>query len=573
MYSRLMAACGVMVSLVAIGGSWVAAGAAEAGGLTTMPVREVTIFKDGHAFLLHEGQPAPDANGNVVLDYVPTPVMGTFWPHSTDKVAKLRSVVAGSRQVTKPRKAASLTDLVRANIGEEVVVTDLDGRDTKGKIVRVAGDVVLVRNDKGVRVIPMKRIREVTLPEKHNQQLDQKETRNVLTFDLDWGRAKPGKSVRVGMVYIQRGIRWIPSYRIDIDGKGKARVRLQATLVNDLADLKDVTAHLVIGVPTILFAGEIDPISVRKTAAALSRAFRSNAVTGQYLSNAITTQVPVTNAFRARPRPGGAGERSGDAVTGAKGREDLFIFSLKNITLAKGRRMVLPVCEFELPYKDVYTLDVPITPPPSVWRSFNSSRRQEYIRRFHAPKAIHKIRMTNRSEYPITTAPAVILRDGRLIAQGMTRYTPVSSRCDVALTTAVNVTVEKSDRETKRTPNAMRWQNSSFSRSDLEGTIGIVNHTDEKIALEVTRSALGLIDEAGQDGEITQLNMMEDPTYISTGGVGANPYVASSLYWWHWYSWPSWWMHLNGAGRVTWKLTLPPGKKIELTYKWHYFWG
>ena len=555
-------------ALVAAGFSAVPAAAS---GLADMPLREVTVFKDGHAFLLHEGTVPTDANGDVVLDYLPTPVMGTFWPHATDKRAKLHSVTAGPRTVTKPRKAVSVADLIKANVGEEAVLTDVDRKDTKGKILRCEGQVVLVRNDRGVRAIPLERIREVTLPEKYKTHLDATERRNVLTFDLDWGKGKAGKSAQVGMVYIQRGIRWIPNYRIDVDGDGKARIQLQATLVNDLADLKKVTVHLVVGVPTILFSGQIDPISFQKAVANLSRSFQSNARTAQYFSNAIATQVPVTNAFRRQAPAGGAGEGVGDAVTGAEGREDLFVFTVKDVTLGKGRRMVLPVCRFELPYKDVYTLDVPISPPPHVWSRFNSSQRQNYVRGFNAPKAIHKIRMANGSKYPITTAPAMILKAGRLVAQGMTYYTPVGSRCDVTLTTAVNITVEKTDRETKRTPNAMRWQGSNYGRSDLEGTIRLVNHTDKPVRLEVTRSALGTVDSAGQDGKVKQLNMMEDPTYIPAGGSAANPYVSSSAYWWHWYSWPTWWMHLNGAGQITWTLDLKSGKKAELTYKWHYF--
>ena len=46
-----------------------------------MPVKEVTVFKDGHAFVLHEGAMPTDAAGNVLMDYLPSPVLGTFWPY------------------------------------------------------------------------------------------------------------------------------------------------------------------------------------------------------------------------------------------------------------------------------------------------------------------------------------------------------------------------------------------------------------------------------------------------------------------------------------------------------------
>src|ERR1700692_3797327 len=92
--------------LLALGALLFAAGpalpqerAAPLSALARMPVKEVTIFKDGHAFVLHEGKMPTDTAGNVALDHLPTPVIGTFWPFSSDKKAKLTSVVAAKRRV------------------------------------------------------------------------------------------------------------------------------------------------------------------------------------------------------------------------------------------------------------------------------------------------------------------------------------------------------------------------------------------------------------------------------------------------------------------------------------------
>ena len=43
--------------------------------------------------------------------------------------------------------------------------------------------------------------------------------------------------------------------------------------------------------------------------------------------------------------------------------------------------------------------------------------------------------------------------------------------------------------------------------------------------------------------------------------------------WWRSYNWPWWWNHINGVGRITWKLKLEPGKPVDLGYGWHYFWN
>ena len=46
-----------------------------------LPVKEVTIFKDGHAYVLHEGSLPTDEKGNVAMDQLPKPILGTFWAY------------------------------------------------------------------------------------------------------------------------------------------------------------------------------------------------------------------------------------------------------------------------------------------------------------------------------------------------------------------------------------------------------------------------------------------------------------------------------------------------------------
>ena len=85
--------------------------------LAKMPVKELTVFKDGHAFVLHEGKMPTDEAGNVQMDYLPTPVLGTFWSYSADKNVKLSAVVASPRRVRVERTALHLQELLEANPG------------------------------------------------------------------------------------------------------------------------------------------------------------------------------------------------------------------------------------------------------------------------------------------------------------------------------------------------------------------------------------------------------------------------------------------------------------------------
>ncbi len=223
--------------------------------------------------------------------------------------------------------------------------------------------------------------------------------------------------------------------------------------------------------------------------------------------------------------------------------------------------MVVPVAEFELPYEDVFTVKLPVSPPREMLQQLNNDQQRELARMLHAPKAVHQARLTNRSGHPLTTAPALLMRDGQLLGQSMMTYTPVGGQVDVEMTAAVNITVTKQEAETNRTPNAANWGGNTFDRFDLEGKIRLHNFADKPVKLEVVRFVLGIVDTAGQDAVISQLNVREDAWDLGTDFPT----------WWTWYGWPYGWFQLNGMGRARWQLELPAGQETTLEYKWHYF--
>ena len=143
----------------------------------------------------------------------------------------------------------------------------------------------------------------------------------------------------------------------------------------------------------------------------------------------------------------------------ARLRADLLAtgFTVSGVTLRKGERMVVPITECSLPYEDVFALDLPFAPPLEVRRNLDDERTRELAHMLAAPKVMHRIRLENKSEAPLTTAPALLLRDGRIIAQSMMTYTPVGGRSDLDLTSAVDVTVSRTEVETKRTSEGFRW--------------------------------------------------------------------------------------------------------------------
>lgn len=559
--------------------------------LAKMPVKEVTVFKDGHAFVLHEGTMPTDASGNVLMDYLPTPVLGTFWPYSTDKNIKLTSVIASERKVLIERTALGLIDMLEANKGAEVIITEKPAYQEKpvpypatiigiprrssqeleatsppnsGEKLPQKGDVIILKTSGGTKVMPLDRILDVTFKNDLKPMIGEEEFRNLLTLKLDWTGRSAAKTADVGLVYLQRGLRWIPSYKITLDNQGNANVKLQATLINELTNLEDVTANLVIGVPSFAFKETLDPISLQKEAAQLSGYFQQSDRSQSMVSNAIMTQTARMGERRGTyvgNEPAAAD--LGPEVTDSTRNEDLYLFTVKHITLKKGQRMSLPVAEYNLKYKDIYTVELPFSPPTDVRLNLNNEQQAEIARLLNAPKATHKIRLINNSSAPLTTAPALIVKDDQVLAQGMMTYTSSGGNMDLEITKAVDIQIAKNESETGRTPNATKFNGDFYTRVDLSGSIKLTNYRKEISEVEVTRYVLGNVTTASQNGVVKKINVMENDKDISTG---ANPL------WWGWYSWPSWWSQLNGIGRITWKVNLEPGKSVDLTYNWNYFW-
>jgi hypothetical protein len=584
----LLAAC---VGGASLAGTAIAAGAPPSGplvrkALARMPVKEVTVFKDGHAFMLHAGRMTTDEAGNVVLDQLPSPVIGTFWPYVADRRAKLASVTAGSRDVLVEHTALELRELIEGNAGAPVIVTESKGASYKATILGVpspdrdeqrrapepgaersperAASVVLLETENGTKVVRLDQIQDVRFTGSYRKTVTSEERRNLLTLRLDWG-GKPEKDAEVGLVYLQRGIRWIPGYRVAIDGKGRALIRLQATLVNELADLDDVTAHLVVGIPSFELKDTPDPIALQQAVAELSQSFQRDARTAFAFSNAIMTQQLATPLSRGHvAEPAATSFELGPDVAESGGHEDLFVFTLEHVSLRKGERAVLPVAEFALKYRDVFALDVPLAPPTELWRSLGSDRQAELARLFGSSRVTHRIRLANSSALPLTTAPALILRDERLLAQGLMTYAAPGAETDLTITPVVDISVRKEDHEVKRVPNAATWQGEQYGRVELQGALTLTSYRKEPVEVEITRHVLGNALSADSAGRTELVNALEDGAFLRTGDPRP--------YWWDVFSWPWWWAHFNGVSRVTWTVHLEPRKPLALGYTWEYYW-
>lgn len=553
-----------------------------------IPIKEISVFKDGHVFVLHEGVVPTNDKGDVLVDYLPSPVLGTFWPYSAEPTAKLVGVSSGRRKVSIERTALDLNSLIAANIGAEVLITEKSLLNTPSEKYQatilalpnrsseelaltsspndlerlaVKSNIVLLKTSNGTKVLPIEKIEDITFTNSFKAKVSEEEFRNQMTLNLDWGKQKTPQSAKVGYVYVQKAIRWIPSYRVDIDGNGNAVIKLQATLINDLADLDKVSANLIVGVPSFAFEGTIDPIAIQQTASQLSfesaNVLRNNNFSISGIDNNDITRQQITRNQSIDSSTQSEGFRLDDNTSQ---KEDLFVFKLKDISLKKGERMVFTLSEQTLKYKDVYVVNIPFSPPSEFARDITSQQQLEIVRLMRTPKATHKLRIVNNGNYPFTTAPALVVKEGSVLSEGILTYTAIGATTDLDITKAINILVKKTDTETKRTPNAKRWNGSDYSKIDLSSSITLTNLYSQTVYLEINRYVVGSVSTVTNEGEVKNINILEDDSFLGLESVSGR--YASNL--------PSW-VYLNGASKVSWKTTLETGKKLNFDYTWHYF--
>jgi hypothetical protein len=524
-----------------------------------LPVRDVTVFKDGHAYLIRETA-LPEGTARVVIEELPAPVLGTFWPFATGG-AQLVSAKAGREVVPQDVVAMDVRQIASANTGKQVVVVTHSGERVEGRLLGVPsrqptptdGELLLLETQHGTRVVPLGQVRDLEVRGEFTGKIRTEQSKERLSLTVAGG----GPGATIGVMYVQRGLRWIPAYRLDLDGNGKAVMQFEATLVNDLIDLEHATVNFVVGVPKFEFESLVDPISLQQEMAQVANAgnLAGNAYRQYEARNVLSNSLRTQSAAFHQP----SGQEPVPTSDGASA-EDLFVFTVRDVSLKKGERLVLPIASFDLTYRDVYRLDVAFAPPVEFRQGLHSERAVELARLLAAPKARHVVRLRNGTDAPLTTAPVLVLAGGRVLSQSRVTYCSKGREVDLEINAAIDVRVETGEGEVKRDAGRVRFGNDDYGRIDVMGSITLWNGKPEPIEVEVTRRVLGLADTVGQDGSKKQLDL------VQVWDAGPLPG------WWGWWNWPSWWFAHNGFAELRWQVKLEPGAVTKLEASWHYFW-
>lgn len=522
-------------------------------GQTTMTefkpdIKRVAIFKNGYVFTYREGQTAT-TNGWAYTADAPTGVIGAVWGYAKTPNARVAQMLASAAEKKETARVTNLAEVLQANQGARITVKT---KNEKVGVVQGTYEILsaedgsptlAVKTDTGTLFLPFALVEtiEIAGQPKYEKTITKYENRLAIKVD----GISDGQTIDLGIAALERGVRWIPAYRIEVKGEpvSEARIELEAMMINDLADLKDTEVNFVVGVPNFMFQDTLSPLSLNKTFAGVSSYF-DNGTRGERrnaYSNAIMTQQVA-----AREEPSGAvydqvtAAISGDDQTASFSADQLYLYQTKQISLKKGERASLRLFSMNIPCREIFewTLNDDDQTHTRYMSSTSYASAQSLATINLTEKIWFALRLKNTTGMPWTTAPALSFRDWKPLGQDMMTFTPIGTENILRVTPATEVLGTHTIEEKGRVRQEMEYQGTTyaFDLVTVEGTIKLRNIKKQPVELMIQRNMVGEAISATDAGAITKgaLNLQA----------------------------------VNPNSTVKWNLTLQPGEKqIRYVYK------
>lgn len=503
-------------------------------------VTSAALFKNGFAFVRRRAE-SPAGARSVRLGPLPIPVHGSFWIAGDPAHVKVGPATARKDRLTERAPALSVEELLRANVGRKLTLFLSDKESLTGTltampeppqppwipleaspVIYAPGLLVLETSGGSVALAPSEVRRVAAEGEPLALELERSREATSLTVALE---PQSASAAPLTIFYLERGLTWAPSYAIDLSAEGRATLTAKAEVIDEVEDLEGATLELVTGFPNLRFSDVVSPIAMQGDLASFLAALSVGGL--QTARFALGKQVLANVAYADES---GYSFPTADAPPEGTAVEDLFLYTVPNVTLKRGERGLYPLFSASVPYAHLYEWDIPDT------------LDQPEMDRSQSPDIVdiwHSVRLTNDSGVPWTTAPALTMKAGNLLGQDQLAYTPVGGRTTVRITRAVDVQGDRAEYEAARDRNAATFYGSSYDRVTVRGEIQVTNRKGESIEVEVTKHVQGEVAENPDEAAVVQ--------------------VAEGL------------RRVNPTTRLTWRVPLAAGEERKLTYEYALF--
>lgn len=505
------------------------------------------LFKNGLAVVRKAASvPGP---GTYRIDDVPEPVHGTFWVEAGAGV----EVRMTSQVVDAPIHGKAGANFQEELVGREVVIHFRDGQipPAAGKVVaveRAKGEDAWDRTHQrprysyGYAAQPPSPGRFLILDGPEGRTYVEssmiaylrakggdgtvKQRKPVLLLTVPKTAVEPGE---VFLSYLARGASWAPSYRVDISDPDTLTVEQKAVVKNELGDIEDAEISLISGFPSVQFGHVTSPLSLRTTWTQFFQQLNQRIDPGHFIGrNIIGQQRAVT--YNAPPSTAGldlSATPSGEGV-------DLHYQSLGKRTLSEGDSLAIGTASGKAPYERIVEWIVPDTRLAN-GRYINDYQRQQEPDKYE-DAAWDAVRFKNPLPFPMTTAPAMIVSNGRFNGQRMTYWVNTGEETTLHITKALSLRTHHAEHEEPGKREIVYVGGNDFRKVAVKGELKINNHRNEDVPLVIRRRFSG--DLVSADGSPRCVLRVE--------GV---------------YS-------VNKRNELIWAFELKPGEEKTLTYQY-----
>jgi hypothetical protein len=452
----------------------------------------VAAFKNGLAFVVKQGEVHLEAGvGN--LEPVPNATLGSLWIAPNDAGASLDEVVARRNLFSAQQSLTVLADVLLANPGKVVTIIDNSQKEYTGEIVgfrqaekgeksvdgspslpnpsegsfdanglpsvgqpRVAPEFLLLKSEGKLLALYFHNVARVILPADSILQQAHEVERKALQFKI---KGVSGHA-NLTMGYLEHGLGWTPSYLISLQDDKKAQITMQAVLVNDAEDLKDTDLFFVVGVPNFAYSNLPSPMALEQSLLEFMQAASRRDDTSARYSNALTGQMTVGGvvASDAVAVPGLA--TTTEELQGEQ-EEDLFLYSRKDVTLARGARATYNVFSETVNYEHIYEWSLEDQPRVDGFGNPQSNSNSGSDRST-SDNIWHALRLKNTTKFPWTSAPTMVISGTRPLSQDTVPYTPKGATSSLKLTVATDIRASHEENEVERQRDVQRRHNYNY---------------------------------------------------------------------------------------------------------------
>jgi len=516
-------------------------------------ITSVGLFKNGLAVVQRTA--TVPASGTYRVEDVPEPVHGTYWVQSDAKIATRLT----RRVVEVPATRAAGVDFQEELAGKEVTIHFADGKTppASGTVAalepprgeaawsrdyqqprygyyydrwgrqHMQGRMLVLKTAKGRSYVETSRIAYI---EAAGVGETVRKRMSVLLFTVQTVKKKPAT---ISISYLAKGMAWAPSYRVDISDSKTLVLQQKAVVKNELGPIEGAEIQLISGFPSIQFANVTSPLSLQTTWTKFFQQLSQRYSRGHpSMSNPISQQV----AFN-RDSPDAGIDLS--AIPTGEG-VDLHYQVIGKQTLDEGDSLALETASAKADYERIVEWIVPDTRRAD-GRYISEGERNSNPDKYQ-DAAWDAVRFRNPLEFPMTTAPAMIVSKGRFNGQRLSYWVNPGEETTLHVTKALSVRTRSVEQEVKGEREIVYVGGNDYRKTTVEGELRANNHRKEAISLVIRRRFSGDLVSADRKPRCT---LLEEGVYS-----------------------------INKRNQLTWNLTLKPGEEVKLVYRytvlvWH----